>query len=324
MRRDQQVESSPGLTGRFQPESDHHEQRQRQLARDQQQRCNLDLSVLFSHLQNDPASCMMGATDQGNPDRIGRILPDPMLGSPSLPRRVQLISRCLKSPWEPAFSGRSGSGRLTGCPKLHSSFSSEYPKTRTALKPPSCNGSGDRRASISMILQNSGDGVAPDLVSNVQEGAPDLRIAPRQILPGHRHDQGGDLRPDSWTSKFPPAAVVLPGDQLSVPAQQGVGRDERADLPSHAPANELRPRRTGWNGWMNMVPESVRNWERSSPGNPFSLNAPGASSEFWDTAGRQPRSDPAFLLSLTEGVFSRQGARTGGRVTGGTFELRLS
>ena len=91
-----------------------------------------------------------------------------------------------------------------------------------------------------VILQNAGYGVAPDLVSNVQQRAPDPRIAPRRVLPRHPHDQGADFRPDSWTSDLPPAAVVLLGDQVPIPAQDRVRRDDARNLGQDSPA-ELLP-----------------------------------------------------------------------------------
>ena len=74
-------------------------------------------------------------------------------------------------------------------------------------------------------------GAASHLVSQIVESALDTGVAPAGILQGHAHDQLGDDPHRPWATRFAAVAEVeLPGDQLSVPAQQRIGRDDRAKL----------------------------------------------------------------------------------------------
>jgi hypothetical protein len=80
-----------------------------------------------------------------------------------------------------------------------------------------------------MAFQDVPDGLVTDRVSEVRQGANDPIIAPGAILPRHTHDQGLQL----WINRGAPWGLALPGtikllgDQLAVPAENGVRLDER-------------------------------------------------------------------------------------------------
>src|SRR5215218_9757752 len=64
----------------------------------------------------------------------------------------------------------------------------------------------------------------------VLEGTLDARVAPAGILPRHPSDQFADLRDHTATS-WPVLSVgPFPSDELPVPSEQRVRRDDRRDL----------------------------------------------------------------------------------------------
>ena len=65
----------------------------------------------------------------------------------------------------------------------------------------------------------------------VRQGALDPRVPPAAVLGGHAHDQRPDLAHDRQPSRITTGtAVVLGGDQGSVPCQQRVRRHDRGEL----------------------------------------------------------------------------------------------
>jgi hypothetical protein len=72
-------------------------------------------------------------------------------------------------------------------------------------------------------------------MTDILQGALDPRVAPRGILRRHPDDELVDLREH--------AAATRPGDQLSVLAEQRVGRDDRGDLAQHSTAHPEGPHR---------------------------------------------------------------------------------
>ena len=74
---------------------------------------------------------------------------------------------------------------------------------------------------------------------DVLQRALDTRVAPRRILLRHSHDQPPDL--DQHAATAEPAAGVrpFPGDELSMAAQNRVGRDDRGDLMEAAAAQPV-------------------------------------------------------------------------------------
>jgi len=67
-------------------------------------------------------------------------------------------------------------------------------------------------------------------------------MAPRDVLTRH----SGDQSPNGLPRSRPPhsslaTAVILPGDQLSIPSQNRLRRDKRLDPHQHAPPQHLAP-----------------------------------------------------------------------------------
>src|SRR5262249_42297131 len=90
-------------------------------------------------------------------------------------------------------------------------------------------------------LQNPPNRRAADAMTDVLERPLDSGIAPRRILRRHPHNKSTDLAQDAALSRF--AAVrPLPGHQLTMPAEQGVRRRNRGDLPERRPADSVRSR----------------------------------------------------------------------------------
>jgi hypothetical protein len=78
---------------------------------------------------------------------------------------------------------------------------------------------------------NSLDPIYADRVPDVLERAPQSRVAPAGVPRRHLHQQSHDLRRcarPTWSAAR--AAVVLLGDQLSVPPKNGVRRGNRGHL----------------------------------------------------------------------------------------------
>ena len=116
-----------------------------------------------------------------------------------------------------------------------------------------------------MVVQNPLDRVPGDVVAEIRERATDARVPPRWILDRHPHHEVGHLawryRPASTSVG---AAVVLPGDQPPVPAENRVRRDDAGDLRQHPPAEFLASHREStalgvgqakWT-WATLLPEN--------------------------------------------------------------------
>jgi hypothetical protein len=79
--------------------------------------------------------------------------------------------------------------------------------------------------------QNVSDGAAGKFVPQIRQGALDAAIAPLAVFFGHAHDQSFQLVGRARPSRSAlAAAVVLLGNQLSVPREQGLGRDDGRHL----------------------------------------------------------------------------------------------
>ena len=115
-----------------------------------------------------------------------------------------------------------------------------------------------------MVVQNPLDRVPGDVVAEIRERATDARVPPRWILDRHPHHEVGHLawryRPASTSAG---AAVVLPGNQPPVPAENRVRRDDAGDLPQNPPAEFLASHREStalgvgqakWT-WAKLLPE---------------------------------------------------------------------
>ena len=115
-----------------------------------------------------------------------------------------------------------------------------------------------------MVVQNPLDRVPGDVVAEIRERATDARVPPRWILDRHPHHEVGHLarryRPASTSAG---AAVVLPGNQPPVPAENRVRRDDAGDLRQNPPAEYLASHREStalgvgqakWT-WAKLLPE---------------------------------------------------------------------
>ena len=77
-------------------------------------------------------------------------------------------------------------------------------------------------------------------MAEVVERAPDPGVAPVAILGGHPHDEPADRVHDPWAARSATAAaVVLPRNQLSMPAEEGIGRDQGLQVTECPPAEAL-------------------------------------------------------------------------------------
>jgi hypothetical protein len=72
----------------------------------------------------------------------------------------------------------------------------------------------------------------------VLEGPLDPRVAPCRILRCHQHDEPPDLEQHASPSEFP-GVSPLPRNQPSMPAQQGIRRRDRGDLPQGRTADPV-------------------------------------------------------------------------------------
>jgi hypothetical protein len=92
-----------------------------------------------------------------------------------------------------------------------------------------------------MLLEDGGDGPAPDLVAQIRERALNPRIAPVAILRRHADNQlpnlGHHRRPARPAAAV---AVVFPGDELPMPCQEGIRAHDGSDLLEHSPPQVLR------------------------------------------------------------------------------------
>ena len=94
-----------------------------------------------------------------------------------------------------------------------------------------------RRRLDPMPFQDRRDRTMSDLVPRVGQGSLDAPIAPIAILPGQSHDQSfefaGSARPARSSFAAP---VVLLGDQLAVPGEQGLRRHDGSDFREDGPS----------------------------------------------------------------------------------------
>jgi hypothetical protein len=80
---------------------------------------------------------------------------------------------------------------------------------------------------------------APDAMPDVRQRALDPRVAPRRILRGHPDHQAPDLGEHAAPAK-PDRVRPLPGDELTMPPQQRIGRHDRGDLAQRSTAHPER------------------------------------------------------------------------------------
>jgi hypothetical protein len=93
--------------------------------------------------------------------------------------------------------------------------------------PPSgCRPPGCRIQSVA--TQHGADGGGRELDAEVLEFAFDALVAPARVLPGQADDQLLHLLVQWWSAGLVVRVGPGTGDQASVPAQQGLWRDEEA------------------------------------------------------------------------------------------------
>ena len=86
----------------------------------------------------------------------------------------------------------------------------------------------------SVRLEHVGNGASGDLVAEVVESATNAGVAPVAVLGGHPDDEPADLVHDPWAARSATAtAVVCPRDQLSLPAEKGIGRDQGVQVTEY-------------------------------------------------------------------------------------------
>ena len=89
-------------------------------------------------------------------------------------------------------------------------------------------------------LAHVGEGAPRDLMTEVAAGTPNTGVAPLAVLGGHPDDAPADRVHDPWAARSATAAaVVLPRDQRSMPAAEGLGRDQGVPVTAY-PSPEAR------------------------------------------------------------------------------------
>ena len=90
------------------------------------------------------------------------------------------------------------------------------------------------------LLAHVGEGAPRDLMTEVAAGTPTPGVAPRAVLGGHPDDEPADRVHAPWAARSATAAVVVcPRDQLSMPAEEGIGRDPGVPVTAY-PSPEAR------------------------------------------------------------------------------------
>ena len=90
------------------------------------------------------------------------------------------------------------------------------------------------------LLAHVGEGAPRDLMTEVAAGTPTTGVAPLAVLGGHPDDEPADRVHDPWAARSATAAaVVCPRDQLSMPAEEGLGRDQGVPVTAY-PSPEAR------------------------------------------------------------------------------------
>ena len=90
------------------------------------------------------------------------------------------------------------------------------------------------------LLAHVGEGAPRDLMPEVAAGTPTTGVAPRAVLGGHPDDEPTDRVHDPGAARSATAAaVVWPRDQLSMPAEEGIGRDQGVQVTAY-PSPEAR------------------------------------------------------------------------------------
>ncbi len=83
-----------------------------------------------------------------------------------------------------------------------------------------------------MFSEDVRDSTSGNGMTQIRECTPDSSVSPAWIFSRHPHYQIGNLGDDGWSSVFlpPPPEVPLSRDELAVPSEDGVRRDNGRDL----------------------------------------------------------------------------------------------
>jgi hypothetical protein len=95
-----------------------------------------------------------------------------------------------------------------------------------------------------VLLQNVGDSAARNLMAQIGQRPLDSSVAPIPVLRGHGGDQAPDLILRPGTTGTPLlAAIIFPGDELTMPGQERLRRHDGGQLMKRPPAPCLGPDR---------------------------------------------------------------------------------
>ena len=78
-------------------------------------------------------------------------------------------------------------------------------------------------------------------MTEIRQRTPNSSVSPLRILFRHAHYEVGNLKHHPWPSRSPPSRTVVPlsRDQLSVPSEDGVRRDDTSHFFEELPAKGL-------------------------------------------------------------------------------------
>jgi len=89
--------------------------------------------------------------------------------------------------------------------------------------------------------KNLGHGVARSTLAKVLSAPPGCACNPTRILRGHAQNERRDRRHDPWAARPLRRERPLPGDQLPVPPEVGVGIPSREGHAQHLQRGEVGP-----------------------------------------------------------------------------------
>ncbi len=90
-----------------------------------------------------------------------------------------------------------------------------------------------------MILERVGNSGSAYVVAQVSETVPNRGVASEWILPGHFQHQFGDDLHDPRAPRTFTAVSPLPGNECTMPTQDGVGRHDIGNLKQNLAAQSL-------------------------------------------------------------------------------------
>lgn len=88
-------------------------------------------------------------------------------------------------------------------------------------------------------LQDAGNRGPSDTMTKILERSLDARVPPARIVRRHPDNQASDLNQHSRSARPPSREGPLPRNQIAMPSENGVGRDERRNFSQHAASESL-------------------------------------------------------------------------------------